>query len=116
MGRTSLRGGPPGAFRCLDRDPRLVCEPLVSYEHPACGWEEAVLAEETAPITWRKSSYSGAGTNEDCCEVGFLPSEVRIRDSKLPGRAVLCFPLPAWRVALAYFGRGETAGGDHEPL
>lgn len=75
-----------------------------------------MLAEETAPIAWRKSSYSGPGPNEDCCEVAFLPSEVRIRDSKLPERAVLRFPLPVWCIALAYFGRAETVGGDHEQL
>ncbi|MFI0483376.1 DUF397 domain-containing protein [Actinomadura sp. 9N215] len=35
-------------------------------------------------ITWRKSSYSGASTDEVCVEVGDLISGVAIRDSKDP--------------------------------
>ncbi|MFI0372385.1 DUF397 domain-containing protein [Actinomadura sp. 1N219] len=35
-------------------------------------------------ISWRKSSYSGAATDEMCVEVGDLISGVGIRDSKNP--------------------------------
>ncbi|AZQ40507.1 DUF397 domain-containing protein [Streptomyces sp. AS02] len=65
-------------------------------------------------IVWRKSSYSGSNT--ECCEVAALPTEVRVRDSKCPQRAVLRFSLPIWQVAVAYFAWGESAGGSHEQL
>ncbi|WP_306801439.1 DUF397 domain-containing protein [Streptomyces sp. T12] len=82
----------------------------------ACGWEEAVLAEENASIAWQKSSYSADGSGGNCCEVALLEAEVRVRDAKLPERAVLRFSLSAWRVAVAYFGRTPSAGGSHEQL
>ncbi|MFD0439891.1 DUF397 domain-containing protein [Streptomyces chartreusis] len=113
MGRTSVRGGPSGAFRCPDRSP-LVGGPFTSGRL-ACGWEEAVLAEENAPIAWRKSSYSNQESG-NCCEIACLPAEIRVRDSKFPERAVLRFSLPAWQAAVAYFDRGQFAGGIHEQL
>ncbi|MFJ9560288.1 DUF397 domain-containing protein [Streptomyces fuscichromogenes] len=63
-----------------------------------------MLRDDLAPIPWRKSSYSGTQSGE-CCEVALLVSEVRVRDSKVPGRAVLRFSAPAWRAAVAYFRR-----------
>ncbi|MFM9811430.1 DUF397 domain-containing protein [Streptomyces scabiei] len=76
--------------------------------------EEAVLTEKIAPISWQKSSYSGSNT--ECCEVAILLDEVWIRDSKCPERAGLCFSSLTWKVALAYFGSGESAGGNNGQL
>ncbi|WP_405949445.1 DUF397 domain-containing protein [Streptomyces prunicolor] len=84
------------------------------YVQVAGPQEEAVLAARNGQIAWQKSSYSGANT--ECCEVANLPAEIRVRDSKRPERDVLRFSLPTWRVALAYFGRGEPAGGSDEQL
>ena len=36
------------------------------------------------PLTWRKSSYSGTGTNDACVEIAFSGLAVAIRDSKNP--------------------------------
>lgn len=44
----------------------------------------------TGPLTWRKSSYSGAGPN--CVEVAFTPEVVAVRDSKDPHGPTLTFP------------------------
>lgn len=74
-----------------------------------------MLAEENAPIAWRKSSYSNQESG-NCCEIACLPAEIRVRDSKFPERAVLRFSLPAWQAAVAYFDRGQFAGGIHEQL
>ncbi|MFI6007942.1 DUF397 domain-containing protein [Streptomyces sp. NPDC051243] len=75
-----------------------------------------MLAEENAPIAWRKSSYSANQNQEACCEVALFPAAACVRDSKVPDGAVLRFSFPAWQVAVAYFGRGPSAGGVHEQL
>ncbi|WP_209646698.1 DUF397 domain-containing protein [Kibdelosporangium banguiense] len=45
---------------------------------------------------WRRSSFSGAGGNDDCVEVSLTSSPVvAVRDSKNPG-PTLRVPPPAW--------------------
>jgi hypothetical protein len=34
------------------------------------------------PLKWRKSSYSGGGTTNDCVEVAVTPTFAKIRDTK----------------------------------
>ncbi|CAM5693747.1 DUF397 domain-containing protein [Streptomyces aurantiogriseus] len=46
----------------------------------------------TAPIPWKKSSFSGGGEGNDCVEVADLNPLIAIRDSKAPSRATLTFP------------------------
>lgn len=46
-------------------------------------------------LTWRKSSYSGSGTNDNCVEVAFTGLAVAIRDSKNPA-ARLVLPAPSF--------------------
>ncbi|MEV1064760.1 DUF397 domain-containing protein [Streptomyces sp. NPDC050263] len=89
--------------------------PLASTGIRHAAGEEAALADESSPIAWQKSSYSGTESNEDCCEVAFLLSEVRVRDSKRPEPEVLRFSRQAWRAAVAHFGQGQSTGGGHEP-
>jgi hypothetical protein len=72
-----------------------------------------VLDEGLAPVSWRKSRYSANGT-DDCCEVAFFAAEVRVRDSKLPDRAVLSFTRSAWQSAVTHFGRRPRVGGEYE--
>ncbi|MCX4233825.1 DUF397 domain-containing protein [Streptomyces ortus] len=74
-----------------------------------------VLDEGLASVSWRKSTYSETG-NDNCCEVAFLATEVKVRDSKLPERAVLGFTRSAWQIAVAHFGSPPSVGGGHEHI
>ncbi|MEO6083838.1 MAG: DUF397 domain-containing protein [Umezawaea sp.] len=46
---------------------------------------------------WRKSSYSGGNSGQDCVEV----AESSVRDSKNPG-LVLTFPAVRWQAFLTH--------------
>ncbi|MFF7645916.1 DUF397 domain-containing protein [Streptomyces canus] len=46
------------------------------------------------PIHWRKSSYSGDGSN--CVEIAATLTAIHIRDSKTPEGHRLTFPAAAW--------------------
>ncbi|MEV0694148.1 DUF397 domain-containing protein [Streptomyces sp. NPDC050388] len=48
------------------------------------------------PDNWRKSSYSGPGDGDSCVEIAHSPTCIAIRDSKIPDRATLLFPAPAF--------------------
>ncbi|MCX5037646.1 DUF397 domain-containing protein [Streptomyces coelicoflavus] len=50
---------------------------------------------------WKKSSYSGGGEGNDCVEVALDHPLIAVRDSKVPARAVLIFPAPAFAAFLA---------------
>lgn len=50
----------------------------------------------TAPIPWKKSSFSGGGEGNDCVEVAHHHPHIAVRDSKAPTRATLTFPAPAF--------------------
>lgn len=50
--------------------------------------------------TWRKSSFSGGGGNDDCVEVAVQPELVGVRDSKHPAGPHLTFPTAAWSAFL----------------
>ncbi|MFC8006606.1 DUF397 domain-containing protein [Streptomyces olivaceus] len=54
----------------------------------------------STPIQWRKSSYSGGGEGNDCVEVALDHPHIAVRDSKIPTRAVLTFPAPAFTAFL----------------
>lgn len=43
----------------------------------------------TADLTWRKSSFSGNGSDGDCVEIAFTSDFAALRDSKNPTGAVL---------------------------
>jgi len=67
------------------------------------GWQLSVepsalgLAwEGTAHMTWRRSSYSDAGTCMNCVEVGIQDNAVVIRDSKDPDGPTLTFTRDEW--------------------
>jgi hypothetical protein len=49
-----------------------------------------------APTRWKKSSYSGGGEGNDCVEVASTPTRISIRDSKIPARGTLTFPVAAF--------------------
>jgi hypothetical protein len=48
------------------------------------------------PVTWRKSSRSGASSG-DCVEIAGTARRVAVRDSKAPAGPVLLFERGAWR-------------------
>ncbi|MDG4790741.1 DUF397 domain-containing protein [Micromonospora sp. WMMD1102] len=52
-------------------------------------------------LTWRKSSRSSGGGNNDCVEVAAATGLVAVRDSKRPEAAVLCFSPGTWRAFVA---------------
>lgn len=57
-----------------------------------------------APLTWRKSSYSGNDSDTtNCVEVAFVPSAdgVCVRDSKDPDGGMFSLPADGWRSFLA---------------
>lgn len=70
------------------------------------------MAEEQGAVVWRKSSYSGADTDNNCCEVAALPDEIRIRDSKSPDTSVLSFAPGVWTAALAWLSVRSRTGSD----
>ncbi|MEU0334702.1 DUF397 domain-containing protein [Streptomyces sp. NPDC006193] len=45
---------------------------------------------------WKKSSFSGGGEGNDCVEVAQLGTRIGIRDSKVPARGALTFPVSAF--------------------
>jgi hypothetical protein len=48
------------------------------------------------PDNWQKSSFSGGGQGDACVEVAHHHPDIVIRDSKVPARATLTFPAPAF--------------------
>lgn len=55
----------------------------------------AVSGSPIDNMAWRKSSYSGA-TTQNCVEVGNAPGVVLVRDSKSPATPALRFDRAAW--------------------
>jgi Domain of unknown function (DUF397) len=54
------------------------------------------VEHDLSTATWRKSSYSGASSN-NCLEVtDALPGVLPVRDSKVPAGPVLLFGAPSW--------------------
>lgn len=47
------------------------------------------------PLSWFKSSYSGANTTE-CVEAAHLPQATAVRDSKAPDGPMLTFDSASW--------------------
>ena len=45
---------------------------------------------------WRKSTYSGGGSEDTCVEVAYSGGAVGVRDSKDPGTAPLIFTPGEW--------------------
>ncbi|MFC7894900.1 DUF397 domain-containing protein [Streptomyces sp. NPDC057381] len=71
------------------------------------------MAEDQGAVVWRKSSYSGADTDNNCCEVAAFPDGIRIRDSKSPDTSVLSFTPGVWTAALEWLSvRSRTTGSD----
>jgi hypothetical protein len=59
------------------------------------------------PVTaFQKSSHSGA-SNPACVEVGFVTTQVLLRDSKDPDGPVLCFTTDEWHAFIAGVKAGE---------
>jgi hypothetical protein len=48
-------------------------------------------------VTWRKSSRSGDGNNDNCVELAAAADAVAVRDSKNPAGPVLTWPTSTWR-------------------
>ncbi|MEW1831122.1 DUF397 domain-containing protein [Streptomyces sp. NPDC088196] len=60
-------------------------------------------------MNWRKSTYSGGGDGDTCVEIATLatlPARTAVRDSKLPARAVLFFPTPAFTALVDHIKGG----------
>ncbi|WP_406159218.1 DUF397 domain-containing protein [Streptomyces sp. NBC_00882] len=47
-------------------------------------------------MNWRKSTYSGGGEGNTCVEIAEAGPRIAVRDSKVPARATLSFPTPAF--------------------
>lgn len=45
---------------------------------------------------WRKSSYTGNGSNGACVEVAWVGPAVAVRDSKSPATGTLAVPRGSW--------------------
>ncbi|MER6243360.1 DUF397 domain-containing protein [Streptomyces griseorubiginosus] len=63
------------------------------------------------PDNWRKSSYSGPGDGDSCVEIATHPAHIAIRDSKIPARASLTFPLEAFTAFLETLKRPHSGSG-----
>jgi hypothetical protein len=53
------------------------------------------------PLSWFKSSYSGANTTE-CVEAARLPQATLVRDSKAPDGPMLMFGNASWAGFVAF--------------
>ncbi|MEV8609544.1 DUF397 domain-containing protein [Amycolatopsis sp. NPDC051373] len=65
-----------------------------------------------APLTWRKSSYSGNDTDKtDCVEVAFDPNGAGafVRDSKDPAGGAFTLPATGWRGFLASVSKVQVS-------
>ncbi|MET8008501.1 DUF397 domain-containing protein [Streptomyces sp. NPDC005271] len=60
--------------------------------------------EDSAPLNWFKSSYSGNEGGE-CLEVATTPDAVHVRDSKEPTRPQLVFAQKSWATFVAFATR-----------
>ncbi|ANZ39029.1 hypothetical protein BBK82_26115 [Lentzea guizhouensis] len=54
--------------------------------------------------TWRKSSYSGGGSESSACVEVSLDHNALVRDSKNASGDVLAFSSPAWQSLLRSLG------------
>ncbi|MET7487556.1 DUF397 domain-containing protein [Streptomyces sp. NPDC005538] len=59
-------------------------------------------------MNWRKSTYSSGGDGDTCVEIATLPTRTSIRDSKLPTRATLTFPTPAFTALVEHIKAGDV--------
>ncbi|MFE2215941.1 DUF397 domain-containing protein [Streptomyces canus] len=59
------------------------------------------------PIHWRKSTYSGDGSN--CVEIAMTPTTIHIRDSKNTEGPFLAFPSFTWA---SFVSHTASAGSD----
>lgn len=57
------------------------------------------MSDALMPLTWRTSSYSGAG--KECVEVAETVTGALVRDSKQPALGHLAFPSPGWNTFLS---------------
>ncbi|MEV5534344.1 DUF397 domain-containing protein [Streptomyces prunicolor] len=58
-------------------------------------------------MNWRKSTYSSGGEGDTCVEIATLPTRTAVRDSKLPTRATLSFPTPAFTALVEHIKGGR---------
>ncbi|MDH2392094.1 DUF397 domain-containing protein [Streptomyces sp. HNM0663] len=66
----------------------------------------------TVGITWLKSSFSGAGDDNNCVEVGATPTAVHLRESDAPGTALTTTPAALHAlIAAAKEGGHRAVGG-----
>jgi hypothetical protein len=66
---------------------------------------ESVTPVDTAALSWRKSSHSGA--NGNCVEVAEPgPARIAVRDSKDPQGPALAFSAEAWNSFVAAVNSG----------
>lgn len=57
---------------------------------------------ELSGARWRKSSFSGGGTNDECVEVALVGDTTAMRDSKNRTGEVLLLPPTAWTSLLTH--------------
>ncbi|OLT25863.1 DUF397 domain-containing protein [Nocardiopsis sp. CNR-923] len=62
------------------------------------------MPETSHPMKFRKSSYSGA-TTQNCVEVADLPTGAAVRDSQNPGLGHLKVPAAEWTALLRVAAR-----------
>ncbi|WP_416970509.1 DUF397 domain-containing protein [Streptomyces sp. 4F14] len=62
-------------------------------------------------LHWRKSTYSDGGEGDTCVEIAELPLRVAVRDSKLPARAALSFPVASFSAFVSALNLGEPKRG-----
>lgn len=58
-------------------------------------------------MNWRKSTYSSGGDGDTCVEIATLSTRTAVRDSKLPTRATLSFPAPAFTALVDHIKGGS---------
>ena len=66
---------------------------------------------DLAGLSWRKSSRSGSGDEDNCVEVAFAGPAVAVRDSKSPSAGALVLPAAGWGQFTGVLREGVARSG-----
>ncbi|MFJ9244674.1 DUF397 domain-containing protein [Streptomyces sp. NPDC101776] len=67
----------------------------------------APVAGRRSPIVFPSRADFGDGRGDTCVEIATLPTRTAVRDSKLPTRATLSFPAPAFTALVEGIKAGD---------
>ncbi|MFE4668431.1 DUF397 domain-containing protein [Streptomyces sp. NPDC056716] len=66
----------------------------------------------TTPDNWRKSSYTGGGEGNACVEIATHPTQISVRDSKIPTGVIVTFTAGVFTAFVRALKPTESPAGD----